>query len=244
MVKLKENERIDDLERNGYRIIQNPGTFCFGIDAVLLSGFAKVNSNDRALDLGTGTGILPILLEAKTNGSDFTGLEIQPESVDMARRSVELNNLSDRIKIVQGDIKDAVNIFAQNTFDVITCNPPYMINDHGIRNPNDAKAVARHEILCTLEDVITQAAKLLKVKGHFYMVHRPFRLAEIIALMTLKGLEPKRLRMVHPYLDREPNLILIEGVKSAKSRIHVEKPLIIYEADGVYSKEMQEEYGF
>ncbi|MDE5866280.1 MAG: methyltransferase, partial [Lachnospiraceae bacterium] len=150
-VVLKENERIDDLQRNGYRIIQNQGKFCFGMDAVLLSGFAKAKTGSRLLDMGTGTGIIPILMEAKTQAEHLTGLEIQEESADMARRSVLLNNLEDKITIVTGDIKEAGSLFDAASFDVITCNPPYMIGQHGLTNPDDAKAIARHEILCTLE---------------------------------------------------------------------------------------------
>ena len=164
---LKENERIDDLERNGYRIIQDPERFCFGMDAVLLSGFARVKDGASVLDLGTGTGIIPLLLEAKTGAAHLTGLEIQPDSADMARRSVALNGLETKIDIVTGDIKEAGSLFDAASFDVITCNPPYMIGKHGIANPQDAKAIARHEILCTLEDVISQTARLLKPGGEF-----------------------------------------------------------------------------
>ena len=157
---LKENERLDSLQRNGYQIIQNPEKFCFGMDAVLLSGFARAKEGDRVLDMGTGTGIIPILMEAKTPASRLIGLEIQPESADMARRSVALNNLEHKVEIVEGDIKEAASIFGAASFDVVTCNPPYMIGQHGIQNPDAPKAIARHEILCTLEDVISQAAKL------------------------------------------------------------------------------------
>ena len=190
-IPLKESERIDDLERNGYRIIQDTKRFCFGMDAVLLSGFARVKEGACVLDLGTGTGIIPILLEAKTGARHLTGLEIQEDSADMARRSVRLNGLEDKIDIVTGDIKEAGGLFDAASFDVITCNPPYMTGKHGLTNPNDAKAIARHEILCTLEDVIAQTAKLLKPGGNFYMVHRPFRLAEIMVLLREYKLEPK-----------------------------------------------------
>ena len=155
-VLLREGERLDELQRNGYKIIQDPKRFCFGMDAVLLSGFAKVKRDEQVLDLGTGTGIIPILLEAKTEGKHFTGLEIQPESADMASRSVAYNGLQERVSIVTGDIKDAANIFGASSFDVITCNPPYMTDQHGIKNDGDAKTIARHEVLCNLEDVISQ----------------------------------------------------------------------------------------
>lgn len=221
---LRNGERIDELQRNGYLIIQNPKRFCFGMDAVLLSGFANVKSKERVLDLGTGTGIIPILLEAKTKGEHFTGLEIQPESADMARRSVELNHLELKIDIVTGDIKDASKYFGASSFDVITTNPPYMIGNHGLQNLQDAKTIARHEILCTLEDILRESAKILRPKGRFYMVHRPFRLSEILCLMTKYGIEPKRMKLVHPFIDREPNMVLIEGLRNGKPRLTVEKP--------------------
>ena len=241
---LKENERLDELQRNGYFIIQNPEKFCFGMDAVLLSGFAKAKKGDVVLDMGTGTGIIPILMEAKTEAAHLTGLEIQPESADMARRSVAINGLSEKIAIVDGDIKEAGNIFAPASFDVITCNPPYMIAQHGIANPDGPKAIARHEVLCTLEDVVRSASKLLKSGGHFYMVHRPFRLAEIITTLVSYKLEPKRMQLVYPYVDKEPNMVLIEATKGGKSRMTVEKPLIVYDAPGVYNQEIYDIYGY
>lgn len=243
-ILLKENERIDDLERNGYRIIQDRKRFCFGMDAVLLSGFARVKAGARVLDLGTGTGILPLLLEAKTDAEHLTGLEIQEDSADMARRSVCLNGLEDKIDIVTGDIKEAGSLFDAASFDVITCNPPYMTDKHGLTNPNDAKAIARHEILCTLEDVIAQTAKLLRPGGIFYMVHRPFRLAEIMVLLHSYKLEPKRMQLVYPYIDKEPNMVLIEANRGGRPRMTVEKPLIVYSEPGVYMPEIYEIYGY
>lgn len=243
-VLIKENERIDDLQRNGYRIIQDPDRFCFGMDAVLLSGFATAKKKDRVLDLGTGTGIIPILMEAKTEAEHLTALEIQPESADMARRSVALNDLEDKITVVTGDIKEAKERFPKASFEVITSNPPYMIGQHGLVNPHSEKAIARHEILCTLEDVIGNAAALLVPGGHFYMVHRPFRLAEIMTTMVEYKLEPKRMRLVYPYVDKEPNMVLIEAVRGGKSRLEVEKPLIVYEKPGVYTSEIYDVYGY
>ena len=243
-IPLKENERIDDLERNGYRIIQDTGRFCFGMDAVLLSGFARVKDGARVLDLGTGTGIIPILLAAKTGAVHLTGLEIQGESADMAERSVKLNGLEDRIDIVTGDIKEAGSLFDAASFDVITCNPPYMTHNHGLTNPSDAKAIARHEILCTLEDVIAQTARLLKPGGNFYMVHRPFRLSEILVLLHDYKLEPKRMQLVYPYVDKEPNMVLIEANRGGRPRMTVEKPLIVYRAAGVYMPEIYEISGY
>ncbi len=243
-IDLLPNERLDELHRNGYKIIQNPERFCFGMDAVLLSGFASALEGEKVLDLGTGTGIIPILMAAKTPADHLTGLEIQEESADMARRSVAYNDLEDRIDIVTGDIKDASRLFGASSFDVITTNPPYMIADHGLVNPDEAKALARHEIKCTLEDVISQSAKVLRPGGRFFMVHRPFRLSEIFTLMTTYKLEPKRMRMVYPYLDAEPNMVLIEGVRGGKPRLSVEKPLIVYKERGKYTDEIYDIYGY
>lgn len=242
-VKLRPEERLDDLQVNGYEIIQHPGKFCFGMDAVLLSNFARVKEKERALDLGTGTGIIPILLTAKTEGQSFVGLEIQEESADMARRSVAHNRLEEKVEIVTGDIKEAAEIFGPVSFDVITVNPPYMIGQHGIANASDTKAIARHEVLCTLDDVLRESAKLLKPKGRFYMVHRPFRLAEILSKMVATGIEPKRMRMVHPFVDKEPNMVLIEGLRGGNSRMTVEPPLVVYKEVGVYNDELLAEYG-
>ena len=242
MIELKEHERLDDLQ-NGYHIIQNTKDFCYGIDAVLLSGFAKVKSGENALDLGTGTGIIPILLQAKTQGRHFTGLEIQERSAEMARRSVAYNHLEEKVSIQTGDIKEATAIFGRASFSVVTCNPPYMTGNHGLTNPHLPKAIARHEIFCTLEDVIAQTSQLLVPHGRFYMVHRPFRLAEIMGLMLKYKLEPKRMQLVYPYVDKEPNMVLIEGLLGGNSRITVEKPLIVYEKPGVYTQDIREIYG-
>lgn len=239
-----ENERLDELHRNGYFIIQNPARFCFGMDAVLLSGFARAKEKERVLDLGTGTGIIPILMEAKTKARHFTALEIQEESADMARRSVLYNHLEEKIKIVTGDIKDASAIFGASSFEVITTNPPYMIGSHGIQSEFAPKAIARHEILCTLDDILKQSAKLLCPNGRFYMVHRPFRLAEIFCKMSACQIEPKRMKLVYPYVDKEPNMVLIEGLLGGKPRLTVEKPLIVYQKPGVYTDEIYDIYGY
>ena len=219
-----EQERLDELHRNGYFIIQDPKRLCFGMDAGLLSGFAKAKKGERVLDLGTGTGIIPILMEAKTEAEDFKALEIQEESADMACRSVRHNRLEEQIDIVTGDIKEASQIFGKGSMDVITTNPPYMIGGHGMANPESAKAIARHEVLCTLEDIIRESARILKAGGRFYMVHRPFRLAEILTAMCEAKLEPKRMRLVYPYVDKEPNMVLLEACRGGRSRMTVEKP--------------------
>lgn len=243
-IKLKENERIDELHRNGYQIIQNPQGFCFGMDAVLLSGYASVKENEIVLDLGTGTGIIPILLEAKTKGFHFTGLEIQEDVADMARRSVSLNKLENKVRIVQGNIKEASQIFGKSVFDVVTSNPPYMNENHGLKNPNLPKAIARHELLCNLEDIVRETALVLKPGGRFYMVHRPRRLIEIIGMLSKYHLEVKRLRPVYPMLGKEANMVLLEAVRGGKPLLKLEPPLIIYKEQGVYQDEIYDIYGY
>lgn len=244
MELLLPGERLDDLHRNHYKIIQNPEKFCFGMDAVLLSGFAKVLEGEKAIDLGTGTGIIPILLEAKTKGMHFTGLEIQEESADMARRSVAYNGLQEKIDIVTGDIKEASRIFKPASFDVVTTNPPYMNHNHGLVNPHMPKAIARHELLCTLEDVVRESARLLRPGGRLYMVHRPTRLVEIINTLTNYKLEPKHMRMVHPYINKEPNMVLIEAIRGGRSMLKMDPPLIVYKEPNVYTEEIYDVYGY
>lgn len=243
-INLKANERIDELHRKGYKIIQNPNGFCFGMDAVLLSGFVKVKPGEEVLDMGTGTGIIPILLEAKTEGKHFTGLEIQEQSADMAERSIILNNLGDKIDIKVGDIKEASSLFGKNSFDVVTSNPPYMNESHGLTNPNLPKAIARHEVLCTFEDIAREAAAVLRPGGRFYLVHRPRRLIEIINLLTSYKLEPKRLKPVYPMKDKEANMILIEAIKGGGSMLKLESPLIVYKEPKIYTEEIYSIYGY
>ena len=237
------NERIDDLMRDGLKLIQNTDIFCFGMDAVLLSTYATAGKKDRVLDMGTGNGIIPVLMQSKNPGSTYSALEIQEGSAQLARRNVELNHLENRISVVKGDIKEASTIFGEASFNVVTSNPPYMNENHGIVNPDSAKAIARHEITCSLEDVVKAAKWLLKTGGHFYMVHRPFRLAEIIYTLKQHKLEPKRMRLVHPYVDKEPNMVLIDAAKGGKQRITVEPPLIVYNKDGSYTDEIYQIYG-
>ena len=239
-----EDERIDDLQRNGYRIIQKKKGFCFGMDAVLLSGFAQVKDGEVAVDLGTGTGIIPILLEAKTKGKHFTGLEIQKEVAEMAERSVRLNHLEDRVDIVRGDIKEASRLFGKASFDVVTSNPPYMNDNHGLKNLDLPKAIARHEVFCTLDDVCREASLLLRSGGRFYMVHRPHRLAEIITALKTYRLEPKRMKLVHPFADKDANMVLIEAVRGGRSMMKVEAPVIVYQKPGVYTQEIYDIYGY
>lgn len=246
-INLLEEERVDDLERMGYRIIQNKKKFCFGMDAVLLSWFAKIEENDRVLDMGTGTGIIPLLMKARAEESgihcSFTGLEIQEDMAEMAERSVRLNGLTEEITIVHGDIKEASQMFGKTSFSVVTSNPPYMPGNHGLKNPDESKAISRHEVLCCLEDVVQQAAAVLQPGGHFYMVHRPFRLIEIVAALRKYRLEPKRLQFVHPFVDKEANMVLVEAVRGGGVMVKVEEPIIVYERQGVYTRKILEIYG-
>lgn len=239
---LKPGERFDDLQRDGLKLIQNPSWFCFGMDAVLLSAFARVDPGAKCLDLGCGNGVIPILLSARTEGSRFTGLELLEDVAEMAGRSVAYNGISERVEILSGDLRDAVNLFGASVFDVVTCNPPYMPDSHGLITEEEHRAAARHERYCTLADVIESATRLLKPGGHFFMVHRPFRLAEIIREMVSRRLEPKRMRLVYPYVDREPNMVLLEGVRGGRPRLAVEKPLIVYERENVYTAEVRQLY--
>ena len=246
-IELKEGERIDDLERNGYGIIQRRDGFCFGMDAVLLSGFARVRKGESVVDLGTGTGIIPILLEAKTEGRHFYGIEIQEQVAEMASRSVLLNGLEDKIDIINADLRTVIKekqLFRPGSMDVVTSNPPYMKGQHGLVNPGEAKAISRHEVCCTLKELCAVAAALLKSSGRFYMVHRPQRLPEIISELKAVKLEPKRMKLVHPYIDKNANMVLIEAVKDAGSECIVEKPIIVYKADGSYTDEIYDIYGY
>ena len=230
--ELRPGERLDDLQIGGLELIQDPKKFCFGVDAVFLSDFVRIRPGENVLDLGTGNGIIPVLLSAKTEARHITGLEIQADTAEMARRSVAHNHLEDRIDIVTGDIKEAAELFKPAFFDVITTNPPYMLVDHGMRNLDDAKAIARHEVLCSLDDILRESMRLMQDKSRFYMIHRPFRLTEIMIKMHQYKIEPKRIRFVYPYIDKEPAMVLIEGVRGARPRVTVEPPLIIYDRNG------------
>ena len=242
-VELKENERIDDLEFKGLKIIQNEKGFCFGMDSVLLSDFAKnMKNNSTVLDLGTGTGIIPILLCGKTNLKKVIGIEIQQDVANMAKRSSQLNNLQDRFEVVNTNIIDLKNIYEKQSFDVIVTNPPYKKENTGITNENEAKLISRHEITANLEDFISISKDLLKDKGEFYMVHRPERLVDILSLMRKYKIEPKMLKFVSPNKNKEPNLILIKGIKNANSFLKVEKTLYVYNEDGKYTNEILKIY--
>lgn len=242
-VQIKQNERIDDLQYKGLKIIQNTEGFCFGVDAVLLANFAEIKKGQRVIDLGTGTGIIPILIAGKTQAREIVGMEIQNEVAEMAGRSILLNDIESRVKIVNNDLKESVDLFGRESFDVVTTNPPYKHSGSGIINPEDIRAISRHEIKCTLEDVISISSKLLKNGGRMFMVHRPERIVDIIYLMRSYRIEPKRLRFVHPYPGKKPNLLLIEGLKYGNAFLNFMDPLYVYDGQGNYTKEINEIYG-
>lgn len=242
-IDLKENEVIDDLEFKGLKIIQNNNGFKFGMDSVILSDFAKnIKNNSKVLDMGTGTGIISILLSGKTKSSKIIGIEVQQEVAEMAKRSVILNNLENKIEIINDNIKNIENYFENNYFDSIVTNPPYQKNNTGLKSEDYKNLISRHEIECSLEDIIKKSFKMLKDKGEFYMVHRPERLVDILSLMRTNKIEPKELKFVYPKISEKPNLVLIKGIKSAKEFLRVEKPLIIYNEDGKYTKELLKIY--
>lgn len=242
-MELLENERIDDLEYKNLRIIQNTKGFCFGIDSVLLSDFAKrIKKNSIVVDIGTGTGIISILLSAKTELAKIYGVEIQDEVANMAKRSVSLNNLDDKIEIINTNIKDIFNFLEPNKIDVIVTNPPYMKLNTGAQNEEKKKLISRHEVECTLEDIIRISYRLLKSNGEFYMVHRAERIVDILYYLRMYKLEPKVLRFIQPKEGKEPNLVLIKAVKNAGYQLTLEKPLIVYNNDGTYTNEILEIY--
>ena len=239
-----------DILKNGFKILQDTEGFQFGIDAVLLADFAMgrgLKPGEKVIDLGTGTGIIPLLMAAATENletsPDFTGLEVQEASAEMAARSVALNGLEGKIRIRHGDLRNVAGLFDRHSFNVVTCNPPYMIDAHGRGNELDAKTIARHEVLCTLEDVVAAADYLLAPHGRFFMIHRPFRLPEIFESLASHKLEPKRMRLIHPFADKEPNMVMIEARKNAKRRLTIEPPLIVRYDDGNYTAEIRQIYG-
>ncbi|MBN2259032.1 MAG: tRNA1(Val) (adenine(37)-N6)-methyltransferase [Clostridiales bacterium] len=242
MKNIKENESIDDLQLNGLRIIQNNDSFKFGIDAVLLSHFTKAKNNQIMMDFGTGTGILPLLLSVKTSAKKIYGLEIQKEMAEMALRSVLMNHLEEKIEIVNMDIKMAVDRFGYDFADVITCNPPYFIENGAIKNPNDAKAISRHEVLITLEGIIEQASKVLKHNGNFFMIHRPDRLVDVIYLLKKYKLEPKEIQFISPNAEKAPNLFLIRANKGGNAQLKFHKPLYVYDLEGNYTEDIYKIY--
>ena len=242
-MELKENERIDDLELNNLKIIQNKNGFCFGMDSVLLSDFAKnIKPNTKVIDLGTGTGILPILLSAKTKASKIVGIEIQEDVANMANRSVELNNLQNRLEIICENIKNLKNVYETNSFDAIVTNPPYKTKGTGGINELKSKLISRHEITADLEDFISISSYLLKDQSNIYMVHRPERLVDILPIFRKYKLEPKELKLVQPNCGKAPNLVLIKATKNAKPFLKIDNPLYIYKSDGTYTEELLKIY--
>lgn len=242
-VELKENEEINDLEYKGLKIIQNKKEFCFGIDSVLLSDFAKnIKEGSKVLDLGTGTGIISILLSVKSKLKEIIGIEIQEQVCELANRNIILNNLENKFKVVNEDINNLNNIIENASIDVIVTNPPYKKDNTGLKNENEAKLISRHETKCTLENLLKVASNSLRNNGEIYMVHRPERLVDILFNLRKNNLEPKQVRFVHSKENKPPTLVLIKGVKNAKEFLKIEKPLIIYNEDGSYQEEILEIY--
>lgn len=242
---IKIGERLEDLDLNGLKIIQNPDFFCFGIDAVLLAWFASsaITRKTKTIDLGTGTGILPLLLYGRTGTKQIDALEIQENVVDLARRNVELNGLSDIIHIHHGDLRNPGPAFHSSNTDVVVCNPPYMRMDRGMKNPSETMAISRHELCCTISDVTHFARVMLKDRGKLFLVQRADRLGDVLCALRADGLEAKRLVTVHPYAHRPANLILVEAMKKGKPNLKVEPPLVVYNADGSYSDAINAIYG-
>lgn len=240
---LKEDETLDDLQLNNIFVIQKKAAFRFGVDAVLLANYAKVKRGMRVVDLCTGTGIVPFIVAGKTQASHITGVEIQKEMVEMSRRSLIYNKLEDKIEFIQGDIKDLKLLGTIEKADVVTVNPPYKLQNSGIINLNEKDAIARHEICCKLEDVIIACRKVLKDNGRMYMVHRPERLADILCLMRQYKLEPKNIRLIHPSINKAPNMVLIEGQRDGGAFLKWEPPLYVYDQNGEYSHEINQIYG-
>ncbi len=239
---MEKKLRSDELGRKGYRILQDPDAFCFGVDAVLLADFAKANRTERVLDLGTGNGVIPLLLDAREKGREIVGLELQEEAAELARKNFALNGAEDRLSVICGDLKAASQLLGKACFDVVVTNPPYHEAGRGAINPDGAKMLARHEIACTLEDVLREAAAALKLHGRFYMVHRPKRLTEILSGMEKAGIAPRTLRFVHSHAGDQASLLLVSGMRGGGKELRVLPPLILYGDEGKYTAEVYEIY--
>ncbi|MEF9952318.1 MAG: tRNA1(Val) (adenine(37)-N6)-methyltransferase [Clostridium sp.] len=239
---LKPGEKIEDLDLKGLKIIQNKDWFCFGIDAVLLADFANAKHSSKVVDFGTGTGIIPLLMEGRYEPTEIVGVEVQEEVAEMASRSIELNSLSHKIRIINEDIKNYKAI-GTGCYDVVVCNPPYKKNNTGLLNPTDKKAISRHEILITLDDIILSASKVLQSGGKLYMIHRPERLEHIILSLNKHKFAPRRLRFVHPKEGKSPTMLLIEAVRSGGDFLTIDSPLYVYNLDGSYTEEINKIYG-
>ncbi|MGB5823489.1 MAG: tRNA1(Val) (adenine(37)-N6)-methyltransferase [Proteocatella sp.] len=240
-MKIKNDESIEDLQLNGYKIIQSNDGFKFGIDAVLIANFCRLKNGEVGVDLGTGTGIIPIIIAAKSNASKIYGIEIQEEVADMASRSVELNDLTSKIEIIHDDIKNKSQLFAKASMDFVVSNPPYF-QTNTLQSENVKKHISRHEVKCNLSDIIETASYLLKPNKPFFMIHRPDRLVDLIEIARLSKMEPKEIRFVHPNTAKAPNLVMIKYVKSGNKGIKMLAPLYVYNEDGVYSDEINRIY--
>lgn len=241
---IKENERLEDLHLKNLKILQNPDFFCFGMDAVLLSWFAtkEAKNNLKILDLGTGTGILPLLIYGKSHNCQIDGVDIQAELVEMAIRSVKINGLAKEIHIIQGDLRNKAVIKA-NYYDVIVSNPPYMRINDGLKNQHRIKTISRHEVACSIEDLIKCSRRSLKDHGYLYLVHRPDRLSDVLTVLRDYKIEVKRLQFVHSRADQQANLVLIAARKGAKPGMTIDAPLVVYNQEGVYTEPLKRIYG-
>ncbi len=241
-MRLLNQEKIDDVQINGLKIIQRQDWFSYGVDAVALADFVDVKKGKRILDMGTGTGIIPLLLSAFTSYEEIIGIEIQASVAKMAQKSVVLNELENRISIVEMDINDSIAQFGKNSFDTIVTNPPYMAFDEGMHNENEVKAISRHEIKAELEDIVNIAADLLKDNGNFYMIHRPHRLVDIFYYCRKYRLEPKLVKFIHPKEGKVPNIVLIKCTKFGKAELKYMPPLNVYDENGTYTESLLEIY--
>ncbi|SFD43853.1 tRNA1(Val) (adenine(37)-N6)-methyltransferase [Clostridium uliginosum] len=243
IVNIENNETIDDLQLKGLKLIQKVDSFKFGVDAVILADFANIKKKHKVIDLCTGTGIIPFLMYGKYDPAEIYGLEIQEDMVEMAKRSAILNSLEGKVTFIKEDLKNTVFLKTLNKFDVVTVNPPYKLNNAGIVNSSDKLAIARHEILCNLEDVISASKILLKDNGRLFMVHRPERLADIFTLMRKYKIEPKRVKMVYPSLGKAPNIVLVEGQRDGGAYLKWDPSLYVHDENGSYTKQIDEIYG-